>query len=259
MNKLKIIIMLLLIFVFVLTSNVFTDKAEEIPEDGLMLWFKADALDLEDGDFVDEWIDSSGNDYHAKALDNYQYENDDGETIDLRPVFKDEGLNGLPVLKFHESYLITQRFMNQPQPNTIFILFKLNEADSGDHNIIDGRDDGGSRNRITFSQMDTDPGIVLWSGGSWPPDLHKDFYVPSEFNIVAGIYDGSRSMLMIGQEIEEGEVADNTMDGLTIGGRAGGTGQYIIGKIAEIIVYNRSISRGELMDVQQYLHNKWFE
>ncbi len=240
----KKILISLIVLVLLLTFNLIPIKAGEIPEEDLMLWFKADVLELEDGDLVDEWIDSSGNDYHAHVIG------------DLYPVFKDDILNGLPVLKFDESFLMTEMFGRYTQPNSIFVLVKLDEGYDGDHNIMDGRDDGSTRNRITFSQMDTDPGIII-TDNTWPPDIHLDFFIPSDYVIITSIFDEDQSMLMVGEETVEGNAGSNPIDGFTIGGRAGGTGQPINGEIAEIIVYNRRVSRGDVLEIIEYLHKKW--
>ncbi len=239
----KFIYCFLLVFIMVFSLAVLTVEATDIPEDDLLLWFKADALELEDGDIVNEWIDSSGNNYHAVAKDD-----------ESSPIYIGDGLNNLPVIQFDNSALITERFSEKSQPNTVIAFVKIDEKLETDQNILDGIDDGSTRNRLTYRI--TGEGIVI-ADDTWPPEIHIDFEVPSDYEVLVAIFNADQSMLMVGQEAMEGSAGSNPLSGFTIGARAGATSQYFKGKIAEIIVYNRSLNRVEIGEIYSYLEEKW--
>src|SRR5690606_3464214 len=70
-------------------SVIIEDAVEEIPKENLVFWAKADSLNLEDGEFISRWGDSSLNGYDLIA-----------PNPENQPIFKANTYNGLPSVNF---------------------------------------------------------------------------------------------------------------------------------------------------------------
>lgn len=89
--------------------------------DGLVLWLKAEDLSLNDDDPVASWADASGNGHDAGQA-----------TASLRPVFKENILNGHPVVRFDGADdFLTGSLSAAPSAHTVFVAFVPRESDPG--------------------------------------------------------------------------------------------------------------------------------
>ena len=82
------------------------------------------------------------------------------------------------------------------------------------------------------------------------------------YNIHSAIWNGSKSEYYLNgiekYSLDRGESNTNQTNPVAIGASKGGTAQYLIGNIAEIIVFNRNLDENDRKDVENYLRLKWF-
>lgn len=197
--------------------------------------FAADDLDLSDGDPVEVWPDKGPNGLDAEAAHR-------------PPVFKESVTHsGKPAVRFDRSPLGTSEFDALEQPNTIFIVWKADNSGR----VLDGRSDGSCHIVETYS------GGIRMFAGSW---LTYDRNVPfPDFLIHTAAFDGSSSVLReMGKEAASGNAGSYDVGRLTIGSHWDFSREQLTGDVAEIIVYDRSLSTSEIEVVERYLHLKYF-
>ena len=147
------------------THSIVQDAVSFVPwdpseiESNVKVWFKADAINgLNDGDNVMTWVDSGPNGWNANALNQYWYDvpsNANSRTAaQIAPFYRDNYLNGLPVVDFPRSNLACLdiaangntndsgerastrgrwRFLSAyPYESTIFIVCKSNATGPND-------------------------------------------------------------------------------------------------------------------------------
>ncbi|MBM7561385.1 Ig-like domain-containing protein [Fusibacter tunisiensis] len=81
------------------------------------------------------------------------------------------------------------------------------------------------------------------------------------FNYHTSIWNGTNHIYYINgseESVESSGSASNQNNNVAIGASKGGTGQYLKGDIAEIIVFNRNLTLRERQYVENYLRLKWF-
>lgn len=206
----------------------------------LALWVDASNLDLNDGDLVGSWTDLSGNDYHAT-------QSTDGN----KPTFKENILNGKPVVRFDgENFLQTNEFLSTlEQPNTFFIIFTANENPG--YIIFDGITDG-NRNAFGSSGPGTTT-VSLFAGVV----LNSSQLLPQDWSVWTGLYDNTNSQILKNGILEnQGDIGSQNLTGLTIGCRFSLT-RFLIGDIAEILIYDSALSDSNRLLVENYLSQKY--
>jgi len=211
--------------------NVFS----QIPTDNLILWLKADNVEIID-DKVATWYDESSNEYNLIQ-----------SNVSNRPTIVYNSINALPVVRFDgiNDYFRKEFSSTYSQPNTIFIVLKLNS--DGNQYFYDGFSSLNAFQYWTGS-------IRLIAGGGF-----ISYSEPSPLNLAvySSIINGSNSKIYKNsiQKIA-GTLGANTVTGITLGSYFGLAG-YLNGDIAEIIYYNSLLSDSERLNVETYLMNKY--
>jgi hypothetical protein len=207
---------------------------------GLIAWFKADTLSLNDGDAIGTWPDSSANGNDATQ-----------GTAANKPTYKTNILNSKAIVRFDgtNDYLTTPTFTALAQPNTVIGVVKSTAPSTNDV-FWDGTSSG-HRNLswnaagdqwYAFAGSTLGYGAILTSGS---------------FFIVAVTYNGASSkMWKGGGAAVVGNANTNDIAQFRLGGDTTPS-QFLAGDEAEIILYNAAVSLTDLNNLGSYLATKW--
>ena len=215
----------------------------------MKLWLKADAITgLADGDLVETWVDSSPNSRTVNQT-----------TEALRPIYKTNAINGLPVVRFDGTRWMTSNLPNGTgfYPSvTIFLLFRT--AVDGTNMDIIGSNSGYS---LFVRKADTNK---MYAG-----KVNHVGLLSSNGTVMAGQVkcvtlnlksDATRlGIFKIDRVLDNSVVTGNYPAGsgnLQVGTEA--SGNYLLtGDIGEIIIYTTILTTDEMLNVETYLMNKW--
>lgn len=234
-----------------LGKNAYT-FAQPTDFSGLRLWLKADAITgVNEGGEITSWPDSSGNGYNGTA----------GSGV--VPLYRTGVLNGKPVARFDgvDDRLNTTALSNliSASDYTVFVVYKhtsggtpiLLHSDSGGFGQFDLRNTS-TGNNIQIGNYDgTADGAI-----SGDPSTGV-FYIATAKHTSGSIFVGA------------GDTRDANLDSvasgntsvlsanLYVGINAVGLLNPFGGDIAEIIVYNVSLSEADRKKIESYLANKY--
>jgi hypothetical protein len=225
---------------------------------GLELWLKADAITgLADGAAVASWLDSSGNARHAVQA-----------TGALKPLYKVNIINGLPVVRFNSDILSTPTIdLTGTNAVTLFAVFTA--AAGSDDIVVEFSDnynsvtDGFILYRATAGDAVVAAAIGNIASSQWTTAAG----VTTTPACVSAVYNKS---LPITQEVRawvngvlggsEVFYAENTNNfgnrALHLGSRLGGSAP-LDGDLAEIILYSSALSDANRQAVEAYLIAKY--
>jgi hypothetical protein len=232
----------------VATVTVFTVTEGSLITAGMVLRLDASALELADGAPVAQWPDLSGMGNHAVQPDEA-----------ARPTFVAEGSDfGMPVVRFTAispfQHMRVENMGPYAPPNTIFLVWKINESTGGDQQPLDGLSDS---TRVRIGYQANPSRLFAWSGGDFP-NLEKAITVPFEgLLLTAAVYDTAGGLFKVDGVLEDDRPTGNIpISGFTIGRRLT-EAQALRGDIAEMIVYDRRLSESEINQMEGYLLVKW--
>jgi len=219
------------------------------PADSRMYaWYRSDAgviegdnTPAENGDRVLRWEDQSGAGRNLNAYSG-------------GPLFSAAGFNGLPSVRFDGG---DGRVAGSnvawgviSQPNTIFAAARTDAADGG--YIFDSWTSAG-RHALYAGQSTAPNQWHVWAGGA----LASAPITTGEL-VHAVEYNGANSSHYINSAfVAGGNAGTNSMNGMGLGSRLSGTGSNLTGDIAEVLVYNGSLTPAERADVETYLLQKY--
>ena len=239
-----------------------------IPTSGMVLWLKADEIDLADGAAVTSWKDSSGNSHDFSQ-----------GTSSLQPtlVASESSFNNMPAVRHDGSDKLATAFDADLNTNqfTVFIVPAVSSDTDAIESIIDNRsaspvtrsgwnfyadmrNSGGANNWEFWVGKDTG-----WQSINAGTDSVSTSGVPS---ILVGQISGgdgagasaTQVFRVNGAEIGTASPGfyKSTADSFQLGTNA--TSSYQLnGEIAEIIQYNRALSTIEIQQVEGYLAEKY--
>lgn len=223
---------------------------------GLVLHLDANAITgLIDGDKVSQWNDLSGNDNHATQ-----------STEANKPIYKTNILNGKPVLRYSgtESLYIPDDASLHISPKiTIFAVVDLTERTTGTTTIRTIISNELTYNYRNFWLVHWDN---LWFFRANPQGLTSILEVKSdEYSSLSPTLltlraDGSTIRLFVDGEIQTASQSYSTLatqESLTGIGRQSDNQRSWHGDLAEILVYDTSLSDSDREQVEQYLGEKW--
>lgn len=202
---------------------------------GLQLWLKADAIvGLSDGDPIGTWSDFSGNGNDATQASG-----------SLKPTYKTSIINGLPVARFDSSDdAMATALSISGAPATYFLVYSANTLG------------GGKR--------------VIQGSNNWLIGPYSGVY-----NYYNGGFASNAVSAIVNQFVVEtiratGGATDHWTNGVlrnsggaggfpgTIGlGASGASGERSDSDVAEIIIYNTSLSETDRKKVEAYLAQKY--
>src|SRR5688572_8343920 len=249
------------IFAALLTTTVASFGQTLTVTDGLVLWLRADAgVTTNENGLVMQWDDQSGSLNHASQSTELQM-----------PLFVPNAITNKPALRFDGSATAGEHdFLNIPHAETLAItgdlttLFVIKVDDFANYNAVWSKT-AGNLPAPTDLYTDINSGPMrLYRGNGTAQNLST---VPSAQPIRAGAY------LVLGVDIN-GTTATHYLNGQlngtgTVNLNTADTGQdmkigtrndfvtRMHGDIAEILIYNRSLSEAERNTAFSYLQNKY--
>jgi hypothetical protein len=198
---------------------------------GLLAWYTADALSLNDGDEVASWTDSSGNANHAVQ-----------STSARRPIYKSNIVNGQPVVRFSYTNNSFMSFTSRlTTVQTIFVVTKHNGVGAADYPFMFG-----------------DPSSYDFHGESGAKMFSA--YAHSFVRDGAGYVNGvSTAVLSIDKPSSFANIAVVTTGNTTIGflSQDRNIERAWDGDIAEILIYSAALSTTDRQAIESYLRDKY--
>jgi hypothetical protein len=241
-----------------------------IPTNGLVLWLDAESLQLNNGDNVAEWKDQSGNNRHVT-----QSVTADQPTY----VASDAAFNGKSVVNFATDDVLTTPFDAELNTNefTTFVVMCTNNDNSNYQAGFESRTfSGGSRRgyNIYANMTGSNNRWEFWVGqdGSWNNiNSANGSAVVNQPNILTMFIEGGNgagaSVTAQTLRVDGTQVATATPNYYknatepTQVGRVNDIGSgstfSLIGKVAEVIKYNRHLTDAEMGTVEGYLSLKY--
>ena len=213
----------------------------------LQLWLKAEAGVTKDGaNNVSAWADQSGNAHHA-----------DQSTPASKPLWVDNVLNGKPVIRFDGNSDLMTTDITGPG-GTEFTFFVV--AKSNGQRILSFNDNTGY---VLYSYANPNNLIISNDGGSGG-GINSGTNNPVNFQFACARYKANTinglQTFVNGALVAQRSSANIVLPvaPLQLGSYpGGGTGELINGDVAEIIIYNRSLTDIEKEQVENYLSQKY--
>ena len=210
---------------------------------GLAAWFQGDTLSA---GAVATWPDVSGNARDATQA-----------TAGNRPVATASVLNGKTVVRFTRSsahYLQTATFSTIAQPNTIFVVGKFANTTAQNEVFVDGE----TQRTIFYGTSGSVPSVKVLKLQAGV--LYEAIQTDTNFHIYEAHANGNSSEVQIdGGPVFAGRTTSGTgLDRVNIGVAQGPSTTFCLdGDIAELIVFDKSLSKTERARVRRYLAHKW--
>jgi hypothetical protein len=220
-----------------LNPYLHTSAPSFVPSDiaGLSLWSRADQISASDGDAIDTWTDLSGNGNHSTQSD-----------ATKKPTYKTNIINGKPVLRFDALDDAMDNNLIISNPYTIFIVeyFSTNTANSRTINSI-------TVNALISGGRSGNNSVYVDGNVS-------DYYTTAPAKVMLNLQTGATNMVYRVNGIDR---TSSSLSSRDFGHLHLGTdvvyAEPAACDIAEIIVYNSSLSDANRTLVQTYLNNKY--
>lgn len=224
--------------------SVFPIEQTPLTISGLTLWF--DAFITPTGS-ISSWLDQSGNKYNATQ-----------GTGANQPICTANQIAGKNALLFdgtNDTFVLPSGTYSLANgDNTSFAVAKSNA--SSDQRIFTFEESLSSRFRISITAAST-YGFLNNSASSGGVTIGG--VTLSNANIITGRHNGSTLAISINNGVETTNSNGANENGITAGyiGSLSGVQSFFNGALAEILVYNRSLSAAEMLSINKYLSNKW--
>ena len=208
-----------------------------------ILWLKADSLSLSDGDAVGTWADSSGNGNDVTQA-----------TGANKPTFKADMLGGLPSVFFDGGDFLSLASALGTAAVTVFAVCRNVDQVNDARAILGGA--GGAATDLRYTLDRNITGFFGGGGVNSSTVVRQSFWTQSNFTKAAAAT-ASTVNHRINQADQGTGAGNNSVSGFdTIGAfSTGATG--FTGHVSELIVYDRVLSGGEILDVEAYLEDRY--
>ncbi len=234
-------------------------QAAEVPVDGLRLWLRADRGLLRSGDAVTQWLDQSGNAYHATPTGTLG--------TPQPPAFVANEVNGHPVVRFNgvNTGLSTPPFPAFPaKRGTMFTVSRV-AGPSGTSGVGYGTIVGSyyAPSGTTF-QFGSFPGTYGYYDGVGTSNFNVAANPPETWGITTFVRDSDTgfNFYKSGIPVVSGALNNNQPSVLPL--HIGwcdfispGGWEVLNGDIAEVLMYDGALSPEELEQVHTYLADKY--
>ena len=204
-------------------------------------------VSLMSGAAISSLTDWSGNGRHATNATGSQ-----------QPTIVTNGLASKNTLRFTRAsaqVLATPTFTVLPQPNTIFIVAKFQNTTSQNEVILDG---GTQNNRVYAANAGLNGKIGRISAATITYDTH---FLDTSWHVYEAYFNGDNTEFAQDGSTKYTMRTLSTSGGLDqvwLGGIVNNTGGFNFdGEVAEVLIYDKGLSRAERNRVRQYLGRKW--
>jgi len=218
------------------------NSGREVPASGSLLWLRADQGVTETNRQVTAWLDQSGHDL-------------DG-VMDLpsrEPTLVPDEWNGLPVIRFGGAQSL---YLRQPIAPTTFTVFVAgrNRNPTDAHGIFLGPGGETANNQLRWE--DGTSVLIVGLGNNLPETVFA-FGDTRAFHVLAARYDGTR--LTVARNGTQVGNAQFVTTGPWQIGQVGGwfSSDFMVGDLAEILVYESALSEADTELTHSYLLRKY--
>jgi alpha-tubulin suppressor-like RCC1 family protein len=222
------------------------DPIYAAPTEGLALWLKAEEAQMEISDGkISAWHDQSGGEHDAVQA-----------TTGLQPTLVEDVVDGKDAVEFDGEGQFLAGSLNLSESKTFAVVVK----DLGTTNAIGGvitAKEGSDFNGI-FSENGTK--YVGDYAGANSEDSVRTTQPINAFNVVLVRYDQALSKMTLYQNGRTETVltrGGEETTGFELGTRNNELGRYFKGQVAEVLVYDRSLSDAEVVQLSGYLAQKY--
>lgn len=220
----------------------------DIPGNNVKLWLDgADTLTItETIDKVSQWDDKSGNANHVVQAIGVNQPTTNATTQNGKNVIDWDGGDGLE---------LPSGLYSIPNASyTMFVVSKRNTETAGLETLLSMNDGLSTEVFFTYSNV---VNTILYRNGTGGV-VSSIGNVNTDFQIIKTRRDGTTNALSVNGDTEDTNTNATNVPGIDsaeIGNVP--TGVNLIGSIAEIIIYNRSLSTSETTLIEAYLSTKW--
>lgn len=215
---------------------------QPIATSGLHLWLRADAGVTASGGLVSKWLDQSGNGRHASMA-----------VTSRQPSYVPGALNGMPVLRFNGSQSMYLDVFAQPTTFTVFIVGKNTSTDS--FSMILGPGGNSPNNQLRWEGGSN--ALFVGTGNNMPiitPPIGNNHV----YHELSASYTGTTmTVYRDGNFVSSHSFSTSGPWTLASVGSWYST-YYMIGDLAEVIIYARALSSSERASVDSYLRSRYF-
>jgi hypothetical protein len=217
------------------------DAASDIPRTGLHLWLRADTgLSFSSGTQVSQWLDQSGNGRNASMT-----------TTARQPFLVLDALNHLPVIRFSGAQSMYLDTFATPTMFSVFVVGR-NSMPNASFSMILGPGGNSPNNQLRWE--DDTHTLFVWFGSSEPSTTIGDTRI---YHALSTRYDGA-----VFTVYRDGTLASSssftTSGPWTIASVGSWYSSYfMIGDLAEVIIFDRALSTPERTSVDSYLRSKY--
>lgn len=222
--------------------NVNGGGGTSIPTTGLHLWLRADSGVTASGGRISRWLDQSGNARHAYMT-----------TASRQPYLISGALNGKPVVRFYGAESMNLEVPAQPSSFTVFVVGKNNKT-SESFSMILGP--GGSYPNNQLRWENGSQALFVGTGNNMPV-ITSNIGNTRTYHALSARYNGSSMSVY-----RDGNLVSThsfTTSGPWTLASVGSwySSYFMIGELAEVIVYDRALSDSERGTVNSHLRSKY--
>jgi hypothetical protein len=211
------------------------------PASGLYLWLKADAGVTAPGGKVSHWVDQSGNGRHGSMA-----------TLSRQPSVVAGAINGLPVVRFFGAQSLVLDVLSSPTTYTVFVVGKNNQT-SESFSMILGPGGSSPNHQLRWDSGTTalfvanNAGVIRTS-----PTGNTRVY-----HALSVRYDGSTLTFYRDGNSTSSSTFTATQPWTIAQVGAWFSQFFLVGDIAEIVIYNSAVSETVRQQVNSYLRTKY--
>jgi hypothetical protein len=231
----------------------FSPVAGVIPNNGLMLWLKADTGVTLTSNKVSSWSDQSGSGNTAT------------QTVAAnRPTVVASAINGLPAVKFASA---TSQFLKLPagmanfsSGASIFAIVSPTTFPTAAR-ILDFGNGSASDNLLIQEPSSNAAALYTYNGSSPTSVTGSSALTANQYQLLEAV-DGSGTATLYTNAVQQAQnTSMNSLNNITRAnnfiGQASAGGSYFNGEIAEILVYNRAVTASEKASIEGYLLSRY--
>ncbi len=225
----------------------------------LLLWLRADVGVTYSGTSVSQWQDQSGNGNNASQT-----------TTANQPVFATNALNGLPAISFTSAsaqWLKLSSGFSNFSGASIFIVTKPSTSFTTGARFLDFGNGNPSDNIIlqettTGTGSTGGAGFYVYNTTTTSSVTSATALTLNSYQMLEAIHTGiGLTATLYTNGIQDNQGAINNINNLTRTGnyigKANNAGSYLQGQIAEILVFNNTLSSSQRQAVEAYFHSKY--
>jgi hypothetical protein len=217
---------------------------------GLVLWLKADQIALSDNAPVSVWADQSGLGNNANQ-----------GTGGAQPTLQTNEINGLPVVRFDGSDSLVVTHHSSILPSTLSIFIVAKQPVSANAIILTKLSAFDSVNSGYAMRYRTSNAIWFLQGDfNLPQILTATALATTAFGLIGTVDNGTNGFAYLnGTQVHTAATGFSYADtvDLTIGSLIAASGDFLIGDIAEIIMYNTALSATDRNRLGGYIQGKY--